>query len=152
MMSEPDIKTALQFPWTSIGSDAGSSSVAGGPADLAHPRAYGNFPRLIAKYVREEHVLTLEDAVRKMTGWPADRMRLAGRGLIREGQWADVTIFDYDKVQDLSTYENPNVYPVGIEYVLVNGTVVVDQQKHTGKKPGVALFGPGHVSNGPEAR
>ena len=146
MMSEPDIDTALRFPWTSIGSDSGSSSIAEGGADLEHPRAYGNFPRVIAKYVREEHVLTLEDAIRKMTGWPADRLRLAGRGLIREGHWADVTIFDYEKIQDLSTYEKPNVYPVGIDYVLVNGTLVVDGGKHTGKKPGVALFGPGHES------
>ena len=148
MMGEQDIDTALRFPWTSIGSDAGSSLVAGGPADLPHPRAYGNFPRVLAKYVRQEHVLTLEDAIRKMTGWPADRMRLAGRGLIREGQWADVTIFDYDKIQDLSTYEKPNVYPTGVDYVLVNGTIVVDHQKHTGAKPGVALYGPGYESSG----
>ncbi len=113
MMGEADIKTALRFPWTSIGSDAGSSRVAGGPADLAHPRAYGNFPRVIARYVRDEHVLTLEDAIRKMTGWPAERMRLACRGLIRDGQCADVTIFDYDKIQDRSTYEQPSVYPAG---------------------------------------
>jgi N-acyl-D-amino-acid deacylase len=144
MMSEGDIDTALRFPWTSIGSDAGSSRVAGGPADLAHPRAYGNFPRVIAHFVRDEHVLTLEDAIRKMTGWPAERMRLAGRGLIRDGQWADVTIFDYDKIQDRSTYENPSVYPDGIDYVLVNGTVVVDQAKHTGAKPGAVLYGPGY--------
>jgi N-acyl-D-amino-acid deacylase len=146
MMGEQDIETALRFPWTSIGSDAGSSKVAGGPADLAHPRAYGNFPRVIARYVREEHTLTLEEAIRKMTGWPAERMRLAGRGLIREGQWADVTIFDYDKVQDRSTYEKPSVYSDGIDYVLVNGTIVVDQGKHTGAKPGVVLYGPGRVA------
>jgi N-acyl-D-amino-acid deacylase len=144
MMGEQDIETALRFNWTSIGSDAGSSSVAGGQADLPHPRAYGNFPRLIARYVRQEHVLTLEDAIRKMTGWPADRMRLAGRGLIREGQWADVTIFDYDKIQDLSTYQQPNIYPSGVDYVLVNGVIVVDQQKHTGAKPGAVLYGPGY--------
>jgi N-acyl-D-amino-acid deacylase len=144
MMGEQDIATALRFPWTSIGSDAGSSLVVGGPADMPHPRAYGNFPRVIAKYVREEHVLTLEDAIRKMSGWPADRMRLAGRGLIREGQWADVTIFDYDKIQDRSTYEQPDLYPTGVDYVLVNGVVVIDQQKHTGAKPGVALYGPGY--------
>jgi N-acyl-D-amino-acid deacylase len=71
-------------------------------------------------------------------------MRLAGRGLIREGQWADVTIFDYDKIQDRSTYEQPSLYPTGIDYVLVNGVVVIDQQKHTGAKPGVALYGPGY--------
>ncbi len=145
MMGEPDIATALRFPWTSIGSDAGSTLIAGGPADLQHPRAYGNFPRVIAKYVREDHVLTLEDAIRKMTGWPSDRLRLAGRGLIREGQWADVTIFDYNAIQDNSTYEKPNVYPSGIEYVLVNGTVVIDREKHTGAKPGAVLHGPGYT-------
>jgi N-acyl-D-amino-acid deacylase len=142
--SEQDIETALRFPWTSIGSDAGSNSAPGGPADLPHPRAYGNFPRLIAKYVREEHVLTLEEAIRKITGWPAERMRLPGRGVIREGQWADVTIFDYDKIQDRATYENPNLYPEGIDYVLVNGVIVVDAQKHTGTKPGMVLYGPGY--------
>ena len=146
MMSEPDIVTALRFPWTSIGSDAGSSKFAGGPTELAHPRGYGNFPRVIARYVRDQHVLTLEDAIRKMTGWPAARLRLAGRGLIREGQWADVTIFDYDKIQDTSTYEKPFVYPTGIDYVVVNGVIVVDQGKHTGAKPGSVLYGPGYVS------
>jgi N-acyl-D-amino-acid deacylase len=145
MMSEPDIVTALRFPWTSIGSDAGSSKIAGEATELAHPRAYGNFPRVIARYVRDQHVLTLEDAIRKMTGWPANRLRLAGRGLIREGQWADVTIFDYDKIQDTSTYEKPFVYPTGIDYVVVNGVIVVDEGQHTGAKPGSVLYGPGYV-------
>ena len=96
MMSEQDIETALSFPWTSIGSDAGAALAEGGedPTGLPHPRAYGNFPRVIARYVRERGVLTLEDAIRKMTSWPATRMRLAGRGAIREGLWADVVIFD----------------------------------------------------------
>ena len=98
MMSEPDIETALRFPWTSIGSDAGAALPPGGqdPTGLPHPRAYGNFPRVIARYVRERGVLTLEEAIRKMTSWPATRMRLADRGAIREGCWADVVIFDYD--------------------------------------------------------
>ncbi|MDE1175833.1 MAG: amidohydrolase family protein [Edaphobacter sp.] len=144
MMSEQDVQTALRFPWTSIGSDAGSSEVAGGASDLNHPRAYGNFPRLIARYVREQHVLTLEEAVRKMTGWPAERFRLEGRGLIREGMWADVTMFNYDTIQDTSTYEKPVSYPKGIEYVLVNGEVVVEHEQHTGAKPGEVLYGPGY--------
>lgn len=149
MMGEQDIDTALRFPWTSIGSDAGSSAVAGGDdaLGLAHPRAYGNFPRVIARYVREEHVLTLEDAIRKMTSWPAERMRLNGRGVIRQGDWADVTIFNYDKIQDRSTYAQPDLYPTGIDYVLVNGKVVIDQGKHTGAKPGMVLYGPGHSQN-----
>jgi N-acyl-D-amino-acid deacylase len=147
MMDEKDVATALKFPWTSIGSDSGAALVAGGPADLQHPRAYGNFPRVIAHFVREDHVLTLPEAVRKMTGWPADRFRLQGRGLIREGEWADVTIFNYDTIQDRSTYENPNVFPAGIEYVLVNGNVVVDGEKHSGAKPGMILYGPGYTGS-----
>ncbi len=147
MMSEQDIETALKFPWTSIGSDAGSVLVLGGDdaLGLAHPRSYGNFPRVIARYVRETHTLTLEDAIRKMTSWPATRMRIADRGLIREGMWADVTIFDYDKIQDRSTYENPDVTPDGIDFVIVNGQVVVDHGKHTGARPGKILYGPGYT-------
>jgi len=152
MMDEKDIDTALQFPWTSIGSDSGAALVAGGPADLQHPRAYGNFPRVIAHFVRDEHVLTLPDAVRKMTGWPADRFRLQGRGSIRAGEWADVTIFDYDTIKDLSTYEKPNVFPAGVEYVIVNGKIVVDKETHTGAKPGMILYGPGYAGNAASAQ
>jgi N-acyl-D-amino-acid deacylase len=145
MMSEQDIETALRFPWTSIGSDAGAA-LAPQAADglgLPHPRSYGNFPRVIARYVRERGVLTLAEAIRKMTSWPATRMRLAGRGLIKEGCWADVVIFDFDKLQDRATYERPIAYPEGIEYVLVNGQVVIDRGQHTGARPGQVLYGPG---------
>ncbi len=145
MMSEQDIETALKFPWTSIGSDAGTALTPGGDdaLGLAHPRSYGNFPRVIARYVRERHTLTLEDAIRKMTSWPATRMRLADRGLIREGLWADAVIFDYDKIQDRSTYEHPDATPDGIDFVIVNGHVVIDHGKHTGARPGKILYGPG---------
>jgi len=145
MMSEQDIVTALKFPWTSIGSDAGTALTPGGDdaLGLAHPRSYGNFPRVIARYVRETHALTLEDAIRKMTSWPATRMRIADRGLVREGMWADAVIFDYDKIQDRSTYEHPDVTPDGIDFVLVNGQVVIDHGKHTGARPGKVLYGPG---------
>jgi N-acyl-D-aspartate/D-glutamate deacylase len=145
MMSEQDIVTALKFPWTGIGSDAGAALKSGAidAVGLPHPRSYGNFPRLIARYVREQHVLTLEEAVRKMTSWPATRMRLASRGLIREGCWADVVIFDYEKLQDRATYEQPLLNPEGIDYVLVNGQIVVDHGKHTGARPGQVLYGPG---------
>ena len=147
MMSEQDIETALKFPWTSIGSDAGTALTLGGEdaLGLAHPRSYGNFPRVIARYVRETHTLTLEDAIRKMTSWPATRMRIADRGLIREGMWADAVIFDYDKIQDRSTYEHPDVTPDGIDFVLVNGQVVIDHGKHTGLRPGKILYGPGYT-------
>jgi len=151
MMSEADVETALKFNWTAIGSDSGASEVAGQPADLNHPRAYGNFPRVIARYVRETHTLTLEDAIRKMTSWPATRLRFSDRGVIREGARADVTIFDYDKIQDTSTYEHPVSYPEGIPYVLVNGVVVIDHAAHTGAKPGDIIFGQGHGLNLPQA-
>ncbi|MEJ2215138.1 MAG: amidohydrolase family protein [Gemmatimonadota bacterium] len=146
MMSEKDIETALRFPWLSIGSDAGAS--VGGKGDelgLPHPRAYGNFPRVIARYVRDEHVLTLPEAIRKMTSWPATRMRLQDRGVIRAGDWADVTIFNYDEIQDEATYDHPRRYAKGVDYVLVNGKVVVDHGRHTGAKPGMVLYGPGYV-------
>ncbi len=145
MMSEQDIETALRFPWTSIGSDAGAAVESGGgdATGLPHPRSYGNFPRVIARYVRERKVLTLEEAIRKMTSWPATRMRLQGRGSIAAGLWADAVVFDYDKIQDRSTYLEPTLSPDGIEYVLVNGQVVIDHGKHTGARPGKVLYGPG---------
>jgi N-acyl-D-amino-acid deacylase len=145
MMGEKDIETALRFPWTSIGSDAGAVAQIGQPDEtgLPHPRSFGNFPRVIARYVKDHKVLTLPDAIRKMTGWPATRLRLANRGTIRVGNWADVTIFDYDKLQDRATYEKPMEFPTGIEWVLVNGVVTIDHGKHTGAKAGQALLGPG---------
>jgi N-acyl-D-amino-acid deacylase len=145
MMSEKDIETALRFPWMSIGSDAGAAEKPGemDAIGLPHPRAYGNFPRLIAEYVRKRGVLTLEEAVRRMTSLPAARMRFADRGTLREGQWADVTVFSYERIQDHATYEKPTTFPSGIDYVLVNGQLVVDQGRHTGAKPGRVLRGPG---------
>ncbi len=145
MMSEPDIETALRFPWTSIGSDAGAAAKdgEGDATGLPHPRAYGNFPRVYAHYVRERKVLTLEQAVRKMTSWPATRFRLDHRGSIKEGMWADAVVFDPDHIEDRSTYAEPMLAPEGIDYVLVNGQVVIDHGKHTGARPGKILYGPG---------
>lgn len=145
MMSEEDIQTALQFPWTSIGSDAGASATPGqiGPTGLPHPRSYGTFPRIIAHYVRKEGTLSLEEAIRKMTSWPATRMRLTDRGLIREGMWADVVIFDFENIQDQATWDDPVAFPTGIDFVLVNGVVVIDHDRHTGARPGKVLYGPG---------
>lgn len=145
MMSERDIETALRFPWTSIGSDAGAA-VRPGASDvlgLPHPRAYGNHPRVIARYVRERGVLSLPEAIRKMTSWPATRMRLADRGVIREGAWADVVVFDYERIQDTATYEKPLGSPEGIDLVVVNGRVVMENGVHTGVRPGRVLRGPG---------
>ncbi|MEO8333443.1 MAG: D-aminoacylase [bacterium] len=145
MMSEQDIETALKFPWTSIGSDAGAAAKAGAGDDLGlpHPRSYGNAVRVIAKYVKERNVISLEEAVRKMTSWPATRYRLAGRGSIKEGNWADVTIFDLATLHDEATYERPTQFPTGIEWVLVNGQVTIDHGRHTGVKAGRVLYGPG---------
>lgn len=145
MMSEPDIETALRFPWTSIGSDAGAVAQVGveDATSFPHPRGFGNAVRVIAKYVRERKVLTLEDAVRKMTSWPATRMRLADRGVIRVGAWADVTVFDLDRLADKSTYDKPMELATGVEYVLVNGVLVLDRARHTGATPGHVLRGPG---------
>jgi N-acyl-D-amino-acid deacylase len=145
MMSEPDIETALRFPWTSIGSDAGAALK---PSEtdaigLPHPRAYGNFPRLIAKYVRERQVISLPEAIRKMTSWAAARMRIQGRGVIKQGAWADVVIFDFDKIQDNATFEKPLLSPTGIDHVLVNGEVVIENGKHTGARPGKVIYGQG---------
>lgn len=145
MMSEDDVVAAVKFPWTSIGSDAGAALKLGevDAIGLPHPRAYGNHPRLIARYVREKKVISLEEAIRKMTSWPATRLRIRERGLIKEGLWADVVIFDYDKIDDRATFEQPLLSPIGIDYVLVNGTVVAEGGKHTGAKPGKVIYGAG---------
>jgi N-acyl-D-amino-acid deacylase len=143
MMSEQDIETALRFPWTSIGSDAGASlkQSEGDAIGLTHPRAYGNFPRL--KYVRERKVLTLPEAIRKMTSWAATRMRIQGRGVIKQGAWADVVIFDFETIQDNATFQKPLLGPTGIDYVLVNGQIVIENGKHTGARPGKVIYGQG---------
>ncbi len=145
MMSEQDVETALRFPWTSIGSDAGAalSATQGDDLGLPHPRAYGNHVRVISRYVKDRKVITLEEGVRKMTSWPATRMRLANRGSIKEGHWADVVIFDLATLDDRATYEQPTLYPTGIEYVLVNGAITIEHGKHTGAKAGKVLYGPG---------
>jgi N-acyl-D-amino-acid deacylase len=145
MMSEADIETALRFPWLSIGSDAGAA-LEPGAADvlgLPHPRSYGTFPRVIKRYVLERGVLSLPEAIRMMTSWPATRMRLDDRGVIRRGVWADVVIFDLERLDDRATYDEPTLFPEGIDYVLVNGKVVIDQGSHTGERPGHVLYGPG---------
>lgn len=147
MMSEPDVETALRFPWTSVGSDAGAALEPGTPdvLGLPHPRSYGTFPRVIRRYALERGVLTLEEAIRKMTSWPATRMRLAGRGLLREGFRADVVVFDLEELRDLATYEEPTLFPTGIEWVLVNGVVTVGEGRHTGARAGQVLLGPGRT-------
>jgi dihydroorotase/N-acyl-D-amino-acid deacylase len=143
-MSEPDIALALQQPWVSIDNDAQGASPEGILGqEHPHPRAYGTFPRILRKYVREEKKLTLEEALRKFSALPAQRMRLSDRGLLKVGLWADIVIFDPEKVRDLATYEQPNQLSQGMQYVLVNGVAVIDNGKMTGALPGRVLRGSG---------
>jgi N-acyl-D-amino-acid deacylase len=143
-MSEADVRTAIAAPWVGVGMDFGAVA-ADGPLDMrvVHPRAYGTFPRILGKYVREEHVLSLEAAIRKMTGVAAERLRLRERGTLREGNYADITVFDPATVADRATFENPHQPSVGIRYVLVNGRFTLDDGRLTGERPGRALRGPG---------
>ncbi|WP_321393920.1 N-acyl-D-amino-acid deacylase family protein [Emcibacter sp.] len=153
MMNEEDIQYALSnFPWLSIGSDAAATAEAGGVDDLGlpHPRSYGTFPRIISEYVKKKNVISLPDAIRKMTSWPASRMGIHDRGVIREGLWADVVIFDLKTIEDTANWKNPTLYPEGIEYVFVNGVTVVDKGEHTGTRPGKALKGKGYNPAGAE--
>jgi N-acyl-D-amino-acid deacylase len=145
-MSEPDVALALQQPWVSIDNDSAGTSPAGILGrEHPHPRAYGTFPRILRKYVREEKLLTLEDAIRKFSALPAQRMRLTDRGVLKAGMWADVVVFDPATVRDLATFDNPNQLSQGMDYVLVNGVPVIDQGKMTGAKPGKVLRGAGYV-------
>ena len=141
MMDEGDIELALQQPWTSIGSDAAASASLGAvdALGLPHPRAYGTFPRIIAEYTRERGVLTLPEAIRKMTSWPSARMGLYERGVIRDGLRADIVVFDYAEIDDRATWEDPTLTPAGIEYVIVNGELAVDGGRYTGALAGSVL-------------
>ena len=145
-MSQTDVTLALQQPWVAIDNDSEGTSPEGilGQAH-PHPRAYGTFPRILSKYVREEKALTLEDAIRKFSALPAQRMRLTDRGVLKAGMCADVVIFDPATVHDRATFDNPNQLSEGMEYVLVNGVPVIDQGKMTGALPGKVLRGPGYV-------
>ena len=145
-MDEPDVKLALEQPWVSIDNDSQGTSPDGLLGkEHPHPRAYGTFPRILRKYVREEHALTLPDAIRKFTALPAQRMRLTDRGVLKKGMWADVVIFDPATITDKATYENPNQLSVGMDYVLVNGVPVIADGKMTGALPGKVLRGEGYV-------
>jgi N-acyl-D-amino-acid deacylase len=145
-MREPDVVVALQQPWVSVGNDNGATSPEGIlGADHPHPRAYGTFPRILAKYVREEHKLSLSDAIRKFTALPAEREHLTDRGVIKQGMWADLVVFDPEAIRDVATYENPNRLSEGMSYVIVNGVPVIDDGRMTGKLPGKVLRGPGYT-------
>jgi dihydroorotase/N-acyl-D-amino-acid deacylase len=145
-MSEPDVVLALQQPWVSIDNDSQGTSPEGLLGqEHPHPRAYGTFPRILRKYVREEHALTLPDAIRKFSALPAQRMRLTDRGVLKQGMWADVVVFDPATIRDLATFEQPNQLAQGMAYVLVNGVPVIAEGKMTGALPGKVLRGPGYV-------
>lgn len=139
-MDEADVERIMRHPVTAIGSDGGVSVFGQG---VPHPREYGTFPRVLGRYVLERQLLTLEEAVRKMSGATAQRLGLQDRGLIREGLFADIAVFDPAQVSDRATSADPHQYAVGMEYVIVNGTLVVDEGEHTGARPGRVLYGPG---------
>lgn len=144
MMSEENIRKQIVLPWVSFGSDA--ASMAPEPPftkSSAHPRAYGNFARVLAKYVRDDKILTMPDAIRKLSGLPATNLELDRRGFIKEGMFADVVVFDPAMIADRATFENPHQYAIGVRHVLVNGSQVIKDGEHTGRKPGRALWGPG---------
>jgi dihydroorotase/N-acyl-D-amino-acid deacylase len=145
-MDEPDVKLALKQPWVSIDNDSQGTSPEGLLAgEHPHPRAYGTFPRILRKYVREEKELTPADAIRKFSALPAQRMRLSDRGVLKQGMWGDVVVFDPEKITDKATFEDPNQLSVGMEYVLVNGVPVIAEGKMTGALPGKVLHGPGYA-------
>jgi dihydroorotase/N-acyl-D-amino-acid deacylase len=144
-MSEPDIVLALTQPWVSFDNDSQGTSPDGLLGqEHPHPRAYGTFPRILRKYVHEEKRLTLEDAIRKSSALPAQRMRLTDRGVLKQGMCADIIVFNPEQVRDLATFENPNQLSVGMEYVLVNGVPVIARGKATDALPGKVLRGPGY--------
>jgi len=140
-MSENDLTTILQHPYGMVGSD-GCSVTPDGPTGKSpvHPRFYGTFPRVLGRYVREKKIISLEQAVHKMTGLPAQKLGLKERGLIKKGMAADLVLFDPGKIDDIATFDNPHEYPGGITQVMINGTIVIENGEHTGKLPGRRLF------------
>ena len=142
---ENDMRYALKQPFVSIGSDGTAIAITGPTAEgHPHPRYYGTFPRVLGRYVRDEKVVTLEDAIRKMTSANAVKIHVYDRGLLRPGMWGDVTVFDPATIIDNATWEKPHQYATGVRYVLVNGTLVMDAGEHTGSRPGTILYGPGY--------
>jgi N-acyl-D-amino-acid deacylase len=145
-MQEDDVALALVQPWVSINNDSSGASPEGKLGEEhPHPRAYGTFPRILRKYVREEHRLSLEEAIRKFSALPAQRMRLTDRGVLKRSLWADVVVFDPATIADRSTFSSPNELAVGMRWVLVNGVPVIADGQMTGAKPGHVLRGPGYV-------
>jgi N-acyl-D-amino-acid deacylase len=145
-MSEPDVVLALQQPWVSVCNDSQGTAPDGLlGAEHPHPRAYGTFPHILRKYVREEHKLTLQDAIRKFSALAAQRVRLTDRGVLKKGLWADIVIFDPATISDKATFDNPNQLSEGMQYVLVNGVPVIENGRQTNALPGKVLRGAGAV-------
>ena len=148
IMSEDNVKKELQKPWISFGSDEASQAPEGVfLKSNPHPRAYGNFARVLGKYVRDEKVITLPEAVRRLSGLPATNLGLHHRGFIQEGMFADVVVFDPATIADRATFDKPHQYAVGMKHVFVNGVQVLKDGEHTGAKPGRALWGPGKTND-----
>jgi len=145
--SEENLRKTLPLPWLSFCTDESSYAPEGiFLKSGAHPRAYGTYPRILGKYVRDEKLMTLQEAIRKMTALPAETLRIERRGRLQKGYFADIVVFDPDKVRDLATYENPHQYATGIIHVLVNGVQVLRDGEHTGAKPGRVVRGPGAIA------
>jgi len=145
IMNEEDVRTALKHPLVSVDTDSSARAEDGPFSETkSHPRAWGTFPRILGKYVREEGLLTLEEAIRKMTSRPAARVKLMDRGILRAGMAADITVFDPATIRDVATFEDPTHYSVGVRYVFVNGRAVVSEGKITDERPGRVLRGPGY--------
>src|SRR5258705_564742 len=140
-MSDEDVRRIMQYPFNMFASDATIRTFGFG---MPHPRGYGTNARVLAEYVRDQHVISLEEAIRRMTSLPAQKFQLKNRGLLREGYAADIVIFDEKEVQDVSTYDKPHAYSKGFHFVIVNGVLTVDNEKHLGIRAGMALYGPGY--------
>lgn len=141
-MGEEDVKRIMQYPFNMFASDASIRILNAG---VPHPRGYGTNARVLGKYVREEKVISLEEAIRRMTSLPAQKFQLRDRGLLKEGYAADIVIFDENEVKDMSTFEQPHAYSRGFQYVIVNGKLTVEHEKHLGVRAGKALYGPGYT-------
>lgn len=143
-LGNEDVDRIMRHPATAVGSDGPLSEFGVG---APHPRQYGTFARVLGYYVRERGIISLEEAIRKMSSMSAQRLGIQGRGLLVEGYFADIAIFDSEEIKDMATFEDPHQYAVGMKYVLVNGELVVEEGKHTGRHPGKILHGPGYIAN-----
>ena len=146
MMTEENLKLQMRQPWIKFGTDAWGENPEN-PEGLVHPRSYSTYPRILGKYVREEHVMMLEEAIRKMSSAVANRLFIRERGLLREGYYADIVIFDQKTISDRATFEHPPQVSVGVRHVFVNGSPVITNGKHTGAKPGRIVRGPGYIQH-----